>query len=331
MYAGRVVRGAIAAALTVVGLAGCFRGSFLDDTCERLPGGCDGSGSTGGGSSSSGGTPTSGAASSSSGGESSSGTTGMSLGLKFDGPAFRIDVMQIVDPHLFVSFPLCFDGRDAVNMGLADSLDAHETNLILLAKQFDADAPTQEFWLYRAADCPVGEDYCLLDDVIAPTVFVSFNRDTEDCLVVDEATVNPGTLPELVLPGPPCVVSPKASLPIQLTPDLSPITFYQGQFAARYEPSDQEPTALRDAVLFGFIPKTQANMLEYNYNDMAINLWSVIRGSDHPQACPADAGHLSDVDLLDLDPDDMLPAEPGVFVYLNFTATKIDFYAPAPP
>lgn len=311
------------AALAAVSLTGCFSASFLDDTCERLPAGCGGSTSSG---SSSGGVPTT-----TGGSSSSSGTTGSSLGFRYEGPAFRVDEMRIVDPHLYVSKPLCFDGYDAVNMGLAVSLEARETNLILLAIDYDPDAATQEFRFYRAANCPVGESYCLLDDLVVPTVFVAFNRDTENCLVVDEVTINPASLPELALPTPPCMVSPKASLPVQLTPDLSPINFYQGQFAARYEPSDQAPGRMLDGVLQGFIPKTEAETLEYKYLGMAINLWSVIRGSDHPDACAADMTHPSDVDLVDLDPNDGLPAEPGVYLYLNFSATKIDFYAPEPP
>lgn len=331
-----VVRGTVFAVSTALGLTGCFSASFLDDTCERLPGGCGGvstGGSTSGTGSTSGGElpTTSGTTAEDSSGSSSSGTTGGSLGALLEGPVFRITEMRIVDPHLFVSFPLCFDGHGPVNTALEDSLKANETNIILQAKGFDPDAATQLFWLYRAASCPVGASYCQLDSLVDPTVFVSFNRDDEDCLSLDESTINPNSLDELIKPTFPCVVSPKASLPIQLTPELSPLTFFEGQFAARYEPSDQDPIELRDGVLFGFIPKTQAEKLVYNYNDMDINLWSVIRGSDHPQACAPDAEHPDDVDFLDLDPNDMLPAEAGVFVYLNFTATKIDFYAPPPP
>lgn len=319
-----------------LGLQGCFSAAFLEDTCERLPGGCGGGGSSSGGGSggSTSGSSTSGGelptTSGGGSGESSSGTTGGSPGILFPGPAFRIDAMGIVDPHLYVSKPLCFDGHDTVNMGLQMSLDAHETNLILLAKQYDPDAPTQEFWLYRAADCPLDRDYCLLDDLVEPTVFVSFNRDDAECFTYDAATINPANLPELKTPTFPCVESPKASLKIQLTPDLTPLTFYAGQFAAQYEPDDQAPTRLVDAVLSGFVPKTEAETLTYNYNEMDINLWSVIRGSDHPDACAVDMNHPNDVDYVDLDPMDMLPAEAGVYLYLNFTATKIDFYAPPP-
>jgi len=276
------------------GVGGCFSASFLEDTCERLPGGCGGGSTSTGGStagSTSGGEvlpTTTGGTGSSSGGDSTSGSTGAPPGLLYPGPAFRITEMRIVDPHLYISFPLCLDGQEAVNTALADSLESHETNVILLAQGFDPDAATQTFWLYRGANCPVGESYCLLDDLISPTVFVSFNRDDQDCLDVDEATINPSNVDDLIVPKAPCVVSPKASLPIQLTPELSPLIFYQGQFAAQYETDDKDPTVLRDAVLFGFVPKSQAETLEYNYKGTKINMWSVIRGSDHPQACPAD-------------------------------------------
>lgn len=327
-----MVRGSVLVSLAAVALLGCFRGGFLDDTCEQLSGGC-GAGMTSGGMSSGGVPTTGGVASTSEGsgtGDASSGSTGESPGVKFDGPAFRIVAMKIIDPHIFIENPLCIDASAFINSGLTTSLMTKETNLILLARDFDPDAAQQEFWFYRAADCPVDEEYCLLDALVPPTIFISFNRDDENCLVVDTNTINKNSLPDLNLPSPPCVVSPKASLPLQLTPELSPITFYQGQFAAHYEPDDQDPTELRDAILFGFIPKSQAMMLEYNYNGSAINLWSVIRGSDAADACPVDMGHPSDVDLLDLDPNDAVPAEPGVFLYLNFTATKIDFYAPPP-
>lgn len=332
-----VVRGTVFAVSTALGLTGCFSASFLDDTCERLPGGCGGvstGGSTSGTGSTSGGEvpTTSGTTTELSSVGSSSGTTGESLGLLFEGPAFRIDEMRIVDPHLFISEFACVDAFSFINSGLTTTTATKETNLIFLAKDFDPDAATQEFWFYRAADCPQGEDYCLLDDLVPPTVFVSFNRDTEDCFTVDNETINPASLIDLTVPTFPCVVSPKASLPVQLTPELSPITFYQGQFAAHYEPDDQNPTELRDAILYGFIPKSEAETLSYNYNNMPINLWSVVRGSDHPDACPEDLpGNPSDVDFVDLNPDDMLPAEAGVYLYLNFKASKIDFYAPPPP
>jgi hypothetical protein len=36
---GRVVRGLVMAVGAALGLQGCFSAAFLEDTCERLPGG----------------------------------------------------------------------------------------------------------------------------------------------------------------------------------------------------------------------------------------------------------------------------------------------------
>jgi hypothetical protein len=135
-----VVRGTVFAVSTALGLTGCFSASFLDDTCERLPGGCGGvstGGSTSGTGSTSGGEvpTTSGTTAELSSVGSSSGTTGESLGLLFEGPAFRIDEMRIVDPHLFISEFACVDAFSFINSGLTTTVATKETNLIFLAKE----------------------------------------------------------------------------------------------------------------------------------------------------------------------------------------------------
>jgi hypothetical protein len=347
VYPAEVVRRAIAGVVLGAAAQACYSGGFLDDTCERLPAGCVGTTAVG---SSSGGdqttavttvTPTTGDATTTglttdatSSGSSGGNTTEAPPGVLFDGPAFRVDTLSIVDPHLYLKAFACSEVQSFINTGLTKSIDDRDTNLILLARNYDPAAATQEFYFYRDADCPPGEDYCLLIDAVPPTVFVSFNRDEANCLDVAIATVNPAHVNELNIPVAPCVVSPTASLPIQLSADLDPITFYLGQFAAQYDMADTDPVGLKNALLYGFIPKADANTINYNYEGVPINLWSVVRGGDHPDACPVPAdgmpGSVSDVDLIDLDPNDAEPAIEGVFLYLNFTAEKIDFYAPPP-
>jgi hypothetical protein len=347
VYPAVVLRGAIPGVmLGAAALPACYSGGFLDDTCERLPAGCVGSTAISSSSSSgddtttvtpttSDATTTTGLPADTSSSSDSGGSTTEALpGVLFDGPAFRVDTLSIVDPHLYLKAFGCSEVQSFINTGLTKSIDDRDTNLILLARDYDPAAATQEFYFYRDADCPPGEDYCLLIDAVPPTIFVSFNRDEANCLDVAIATVNPAHVNELNIPVAPCVVSPTASLPIQLSADLDPITFYLGQFAAQYDTSDTDPVGLKNALLYGFIPKTDANTINYNYQGVPINLWSVVRGGDHPDACPVPAdgmpGSVSDVDLVDLDPNDAEPPIEGVFLYLNFTATKINFYAPPP-
>ena len=314
-------------------MSGCYSGGFLDDTCERLPGGCLGTTTTTGtptttgestsSSSSTGADPTTGA---------STGTTGGLPGILIEGPAFRISTMAIVDPHLFLKTLACQDVHTFINLSLQTSIDQRDTNLILVAADYDPAAPTQKFLFYSDADCPEDQEYCLLLPAVLPTEFVSGNKDAGNCLAIDLSTVNPDHVLELNLPNAPCVVSPTASLPVQLSADLSPINFYLGRFAAQYSPGDIAPTSLINAVLHGFIPREDALKINYMYKDAVVNLWSVVRGGDHPEACPVPMdmmpGSVTDVDTVDLDGDGAMMPTTGVFLYMNFTAEKIDFYAP---
>ncbi len=331
----RVRWGALGAGVAAIGaMTGCFRGSFLDDTCEQLPQGCAAATSTGATSGTTAPPTTEPASSTSTSGASSTGeptgTTGAAPGILFDGPAFRVDTLTIVDPHLFLSAFACQDVQDFINSSLTTSIAQHDTNLVLLAKNYDPAAPTQEFYFYRDAGCPIGEDYCLLLEEVVPTIFVSFNRDELNCYDVSVGTLNPENINDLSLPVAPCVISPTASLPLQITPDLDPVTFYVGQFAAQYSLGDADPTALISAILYGFIPRSDGEKINYTYNNFPINFWSVVRGSSHPMACPVPMGAVSDVDYFDEDGDGPLPPIEGVFLYMNFTARKIDFYAPPP-
>jgi hypothetical protein len=335
VYAASVARAGYAVGvLAAVAVTGCFRGGFLDDTCEQLPEGCTGASTESPSSTTT--TPTTGA-STTTGDDTSTGApttgTGGPPGVLFPGPAFRIETMQIVDPYLYLMAFACDDVQGFINAGVTKSLMERESNVVIVAKNYDPDAPTQEFLFYRDADCPVGEDYCLLIDTVLPTAFISANKDEGNCLAIDLSTVNPDHVLDLNLPNAPCVVTPTASLPVELSPDLDPINFYLGRFAAQYAPAAEEPTELINAVLHGFIPRDDALKINYTFEGIPINLWSVVRGSDHPMACPVPMdgmpGSIADVDVVDLDAEGPMPPIPGVFLYLNFTAKKIDFYAPA--
>lgn len=335
-----VTRGLSLVVVCACALAGCFRGDFLDNTCEELAL-CGGSGATGTSTGTGVVTPTSGAdtatttttdTGSGSGDGSSSGTTAEPPGILLEGPAFRIGKLQIVDPHLYLKNLFCQDVTGYINTALTSSIQEHESNVLLVAKDYDPTAATQTFLLYRDADCPLGEDYCVLLPDVLPTTFVSGNKDVGNCLDVMVSTVNPVNINTLNIPNAPCVTSPTASVQLELTPDLSPITFYEGKFAAQYSPSDADPVELQNALLYGFIPKADAEMLTYTFMNMQINFWAVIRGSDHPDACPVPMdmapGSVPDVDTLDLDGAGPMPPSLGVYLYLNFSAKVVKFYAP---
>jgi hypothetical protein len=105
------------------------------------------------------------------------------------------------------------------------------------------------------------------------------------------------------------------------------------KFSGQYSPDDEDPDALVNAIFYGFVPQADAELIEFKFMDASINFWSVIRGSGHVDACPIPMdgmpGSVSDVDMLDLDGDGPNPPVPGIYLYLNFTATRVKtLYAP---
>lgn len=342
MYAAAVTRGSWLVVVGAAALTGCFHADFLQNTCEQL-GSCAGASSSG----SSGATtspPTTGEATSTStssgsgSGTSSgadtleSGTTGAPPGLPYPGIAFRISTIEIIDPKLYYKALQCLDVSGFVNTALQKSIDDRDSNVLLVARDYDPAAATQEFYLYRDADCPADKDYCLLIDTVLPVKFISGNKDEGNCLDVMLSTLNPANVDKLNLPIAPCVSSPNASVELELTPDLSPIKFYDGKFSAQYSPADVEPTALVNAILYGFVPQSDAELIVFNFMGSDVNFWSVIRGSGHPDSCPIPMdgapGSVPDVDMLDLDGDGPMPPVVGIFLYLNFSAERVDLYAP---
>ena len=334
VYAAAVMRGSSLLAVGAAALTGCFQGDFLRNTCEQQ-GGCAGTPST---SSSSATTspPTTGDGTSTSTSTSSSGsddtvasgTTEALPGVPFDGMAFRISTIEIVDPHLYYSGLGCADATGFVNGALQKSIVDRDSNVLLVARDYDPNADFQEFLLYRDANCPFDEDYCLLLGTVLPVEFISGNKDDGNYLDVMISTVNPANVDGLNIPNAPCVSSPTASVELELAPELSPIKFYSGKFSAQYSPKDDDPTALVNAILYGFVPQSDAELIMFTLMDTVINFWAVIRGSGHVDSCPVPMGSLPDVDMLDLDGDGPMVPVTGIYLYLNFTAERVKLYAP---
>jgi len=256
-------------------------------------------------------------------------TTGPLPGVPVAGPAFRVDKLALADPRLYYSPLACVDGTDVVNDSIAAAIDARTTNILLVARDYDPDADLQEFSLYTAADCPPDADHCLLTPDLAPTSLVSVNKDAGNCLDLELANVNPANIDALHVPVAPCVSGPPATFKLALTPELSPIPVVRGRFAAQYAPDDLAPERLDNAILYGFVPRAEAEATKFMFMATPVSLWSLIRGSDHPDACEPPMGQPPDVDELDLDGDGMTPPTPGVYLHLNFSARRIDLYAPS--
>lgn len=257
-------------------------------------------------------------------------TTSALPGIPLAGPVFRTTALELVDPRLYASD--CKEISGFLQIGMMAAVQSHATNLLFAAMNYDADAAVQEFQIFRDGDCVLGEPYCVLPVAVAPAVVGAENHDVDPCVGFDAATINPDVLDDLHDTQAPCTIGPPTTMQVQLLPGFEPVPLVAGRFAARYVPDELAPTDLRKGVLWGFVPKAQAEQLTFAVEDVKFNLWASLRGSDHPDACPVPMddlpGSVTDVDVLDMDTDGPEPPTPGVYLYLNFAADRVDAYAP---
>ena len=181
-------------------------------------------------------------------------TTGPGLALA--GPAFRVSTLELIDPRLYDSG--CAEVTGFLNLGTASAVGLHDTNVLLVAMNYDPAAKKQEFQLSHAADCPVREPYCVLLGDVPATVFFAEQRSAADCFDVDLTVVNPDNVDALHVPKAPCTVGTSTLMQLQLVPELGPITLFAGGFAARYQPDKLDPGELRSGVFYGFLPQADA-------------------------------------------------------------------------
>lgn len=314
----------------------CFRGAFLDDTCEQL-GGCTltTTGATDVGTSSSTALPTT---TDDTTAETGSGSSTTDDGrVELSALAFRIDSLQLIDPDIHAplfSGTICTNVRMDLSTALNGEVASGDTNLLFVAPNYDPAADQIEIKLYQRPTCDVVLGECTLTSEEIPLSFPVKNRDDGNCAEYDTSGIKPANLPALNLPDSPCFATPQLSYPLKISENIGEVDFARLQMSASYLPDDTDPSeGLGDSVIAGFIRETDAEMISYNFNGAAINLWSVIAGSDHPDECATENNIPPDVDLLDLEGPggvpDGVPETPGVWLFLNFTAERVRLFAPA--
>lgn len=326
----------LAVLLATAQSSACFRGDFLENTCEQLAG-CGStttSGTTGGSSSgdTSAPTTTTGDTGSSGGG---TGTTGADR-VEIDAVAFRIDSLALVDPDIYAPLlmgSLCSNVRGELSGLIDKEVMTGGTNIVMMTTKYDPAAEQIDYTLYQKTLCDVQLGECEIDPLETPIKFPVFNVDAGNCADYDTSVMNPANVTALNLPDSPCFRTPQASIPLKLGSGLGYINFTLLQMSASYLPDDQDPKdGLGDSVIAGFIRKEDAELINYDLNGTPINLWSVIAGSDHPDECATEKGVPSDVDMIDLggpngEPDG-IPETPGVWFFLNFSAERVRLFAP---
>lgn len=334
----RVVRGRVGiyglACVAMSASAACFRGDFLDNTCERLPGGCQDT-----------------AAESSSSGSATTDAPAPDMGAPAcapepqepafepppggvleEGPAFRISKVQFVDPNFY--YPLgqtCIEVSGTVGDALTDSLAKWETNLLFLGREYDPDADEQALFFVRDATCDQNANYCAYGSATAGFPISVQNYDDDGCGV--EVAPNSADAEDIMTlgdPSPPCFRSPQASFEVALIPNAAPLKLYFARFAARYEPDDCNPDRLVQGVMTGFVKREDAIAAEYYIDNLGVtvNLWQAIYGSD-TNDCEMAIPRRTDVDAVFF-PDPAAPGKLvltyGVYLYLNIEAQRLPVY-----
>lgn len=340
VYTGRVRRLGLLARVSAAAVlpVACFRGEFLDNTCEQIAGcGEVTSGTSTGAASTTTTLPTTSTSStgSSSTGDASSGTTGAPR-VELNAVAFRLNSLGIVDPDIFAPLlagQICTNVRNDLSSVLNSEVAAGDTNILLLTQAYDPDVDQINYLLYQKPTCDVALGECTLDATESPLMFPVFNVDAGNCATYDTSVMKPANVTALNIPDSPCFRTPEGSLPLKISDSLGYINLIRGQMSSSYDPDDQDPSVgLGDSVIVGFIRKEEAEKITYMYNNLEINLWSVIAGSDHPDECATEKGEPPDVDMLDLgggpmgEPDG-IPETVGVWMFFNFTAERVRVFA----
>lgn len=311
----------------------CFRGDFLENTCEKLDncGGATTIASTTGETTAptTSGPATTTATTTGDTGGGSSDSTGLTR-VELDAVAFRLNSLAIVDPDVYThpidNLQNCSNVRSTLSLLINTEFKVGNTNIVLMSLAYNGDDATTNYAMYQRPSCDVSAHECTLDPTETPMKLVAVNVDAGECEAIDTTVINPANVAELKTPVAPCLRTPQVSVPLKLSEGFE-VNFTLLELVAGYVPDDQDPAGLDSAVLLGFIREEDAESLYYKFGNEEIILWSVISGSDHPESCGTANMFHNDVDTLDLD-NDGVPETTGVWFYLNFTAERVKMYAP---
>ncbi len=300
--------GLLGLALLSAGLTGCFRGEFLNRTCEEL-GTCDL-------------VTTSGATSSTSG--STSGTAGDDTettgSLGDDVLAFRLNTIEMVDPSIYALIPECDNILPIVNVGLlGPEIDKGEINAALLFPNYDADAENAELIVQRV-QCDVPGKMCYRD---GPSIYGFFgNNYASSCLEIPEQAISPSNRPFLNDPTAPCFLSLEGTIYIDIGETFGQIEMRNARIAATYD-DPQDPQSLTSGVMRGFVTEEQARELAFEYGGINSTVWQLVHSGE---SC------LGAVEPYDTE-FEMIDGEMtnGFWLYLNFTGERVTWTPLAKP
>lgn len=297
-------------ALASVVFAGCFH----DDPPRQL--GCDPGIERCGASAAS--TSTTGAEPGTTSGATSS-TGAATTGAPSDrSVTFRIDSLEIVDPHLFLESNGCVDATAAINQqGIASQIEMAELNLLLHFEDFTQLTPQ----LKEAESCDVAADTCV--DKAAVSLQVPAKLDTVGpCSTLASEVLQLANLGDLNELAPPCYRTDAANISLPIQDAAVPLKMREAQFVFNID-DPEAPQALQNGLLYGFITKDSAEATELSVLGTKLVIW--------PMVAPSAACEMMYPDQLP-SADEILDGDvtvAGAWLVVNFTARRVELL-PAP-
>jgi hypothetical protein len=231
------------------------------------------------------------------------------------GRTFRIDKLEIIDPHFFFSEGGCFDGSPLLNSTLKDNIDSGEFNVVLKFEEFTPDDLRPE--LTEVESCDLVTDTCVPKPGQVSLQVPAEKVAMAPCSQLDPAVISDANEGSLHDPQPPCYRTAAAELALPFEGAALPINLRASQVVFAFD-DPNEPTTVTDGLIYGFFTQESAAATTISVGNVEYALWPLI---ETPTTCvDMFPEQLPSTDIL-MDGDVPLS---GVWLAANFTATQVE-------
>lgn len=244
-----------------------------------------------------------------------------STGEPADLDAFRVISAKIVDPHCYYQLTpdSCVDITSVLNAGLTSSIDKGSVNIVMVFAPAEPALPEVDFRVIQGK-CNDGLDTCAPADGVVVAESIADNLAAGICNVLLPGTHNPDYADDGApnLPNAPCFLSSRADVAIDLSGSLPSLELASAQVAATYSGADGVDALLK-GTLRGYLTQSKGQAVVGDLEGYDFDLWATVAGGAGCQLDP-------DAPIDDTDPNpDPESAEPGVWIYLNFEAARVEW------
>ena len=244
--------------------------------------------------------------------------------------AYRIDQLDIREPHLYDSFPIfgCYDitdsgplGADGVNDSLNASVDDFSLNYITVHRPLDRSMMTNAVDFVDGT-CMAGttRPTCSVGTMGTVYPLTATNMSSGTCFTAHAGTTRPYT-PAVPTIGPPCFVTGVMDLTVNIAGIAIPLK--QAQISATYG-SGTTPATLGPGVIAGFLETADAMMIRFPDDTPAVGGDTLYQ---HLAAGRATGSSCSSRD--DRDDHPVTGAtDAGFWFYIQFASIRADWTGP---